>query len=71
MAYQIAFQLLETENQGFVLKVWSHFEGMSNIASASANSAVVTGRWIDVSFILYLFASISQLSVLKTTDLNF
>lgn len=39
MAYQISFQLLETENQGFVLSVWSHFESLTNASAAATATA--------------------------------
>jgi 26S proteasome regulatory subunit N2 len=40
MAYQISFQLLETENQGFVLAVWSALETLvTPIVSPASSSA--------------------------------
>lgn len=43
LAYQIAFDLLETENQGFILKVVAELPGSLTDASSSAAPAVTSG----------------------------
>jgi 26S proteasome regulatory subunit N2 len=51
-AYQIAFDLQETENQGFVLKIVANFKGMQVDAAPAAGSASATataGDEMDVS----------------------
>jgi len=43
LAYQIAFDLLETENQGFILKIISHL-GFAAAAAAPPNTAVTAAQ---------------------------